>query len=50
MAVPVKGLWTFTENTELKGSEHHLEEKQASESAQKGFKIFSLFCLSVADN
>lgn len=42
--MPVKGLSTFTENAELKGSEHHLEEEQATESSQKGSKIhFSLW-------
>lgn len=35
VAVPVKGSCTFTENTELKGSEQHLEEKQTTECSQK---------------
>lgn len=39
--VPLKGLSTFTENTELKGSERHLEEKQAAESSQKADKKHS---------
>lgn len=39
MALPVKSLCTFTENTELKGSVHHPEEKQATESSQKGSEI-----------
>lgn len=41
--VPLKGLSTFTENTELKGSERHLEEKQAAESSQKADKHSSIF-------
>lgn len=36
--MPVKGLCTFTENTALKGSEDHPEEKQATENSKKGSK------------
>lgn len=44
-AVPIKGLCTFTENTELKGSEDHLEGKiKVTEStlkvSEKHFQIF----------
>lgn len=43
-AMPIKCLCTFTENTELGGSEDHLERKQVTGSTQKASeKHFQIF-------
>lgn len=50
VAVPVKGSCTFTENTELKGTEQHLEEKQPLSVLRKKLKNVFQFCISIADS